>query len=199
MRRIIVLIDFESVRPETLSPLTEEHFEVLLFVGANQTKLPFELAVAVQKLGARGKYIKMSGHGPNALDFHIAYYIGKLAAEDATGFFHIISRDKGFDPLIAHLKAKKILAARWETIAEIPIVKKPNRKTPSEIAEVFATKLREPKVTRPRTEKTLASALKAHFRDTLEEEEIPPVIKALQSAGFLSINAGKVAYAVTGS
>jgi hypothetical protein len=197
MRRNVVLIDFESVQPDSLSPLMEDHFHIYLFVGANQARLPFELASAVQKLGSRAQYIKITGNGPNALDFHIAYYIGKLAADDAGAFFHIISRDKGFDPLIAHLKTRKIFAGRWESIGDIPIVKNANRKSASEIAEIFVAKLREPKVTRPRTEKTLASALKTHFRDALEEEAIPHVIKAIQATGFLSITAGKITYAPT--
>lgn len=199
MRRNVVLIDFESVQPESLAPLAEDHFQVLLFVGANQSKVPFEVAAAVQKLGARGEYIKISGSGPNALDFHIAYYIGRIASEDAGAFFHIISRDKGFDPLIAHLKATKIFAGRWESIAEMPIVKNASRKSPKEMARIFVAKLGEPKVTRPRTEKTLRSALKAHFRDNLEEEDLPRVIKAIADTGFLSITAGKVIYAAPGS
>jgi len=194
-----VLIDFESVQPETLAPLTEDHFQVLLFVGANQTKVPFEIAAAVQKLGSRGEYIKMSGNGPNALDFHIAYYLGRLATEDASAFFHIISRDKGFDPLIAHLKAKKIFAGRWESIGEIPIVKNANHKSPKEMAQIFVAKLSDPKVTRPRTERTLGSAIKSHFRGSLEEEEIPRVIKAIEDAGFLSLSGGKVTYAASDS
>ena len=199
MRKNVVLIDFESVQPDTLTPLLEDHFHVLLFVGANQSKVPFEVAAAVQKLGIRGEYIKMSGNGPNALDFHIAYYIGKLAAEDASAFFHIISRDKGFDPLLSHLKSKKVLAGRWEAIGEIPLVMNANRKSPKDLAEMFVAKLAEPKVTRPRTEKTLGSALKSHFRDSLEESDIPSVIKAIQNTGFLSISGGKVTYAATDS
>ena len=197
MRRNVVLIDFESIQPDSLSALMEDHFHVYLFVGANQARLPFELASAVQKLGTRAQYIKITGNGPNALDFHIAFYIGKLAAEDAGAFFHIISRDKGFDPLIAHLKTRKILVGRCESIGELPIIKNANQKFAAEKAEIFVAKLREPKVTRPRTEKTLASALKAHFRDALEEEAIPHVIKAIQATGFLSITAGKITYAPT--
>ena len=193
------MIDFESVQPDSLAPLVEDHFQVLLFVGANQSKVPFEVAAAVQKLGSRGEYIKMSGNGPNALDFHIAYYIGRLAAEDASAFFHVISKDKGFDPLIAHLKARKIFAGRWESIGEIPIVKNANRKSPKEMALIFVAKLGEPKVTRPRTEKTLGSALKTHFRDSLVEEELPRVIKAIEDTGFLTLSGGKVIYAASDS
>lgn len=190
-----MLIDFESVQPDTLAPLFEDHFRVLLFVGANQSKVPFEVADAMQKLGNRGEYIKMSGNGPNALDFHIAYYIGRLSAADASAYFHIISRDKGFDPLIEHLKATKIFAGRWESIAEIPIVKNAHKKSPKEMAQIFVERLGETKVTRPKTEKTLGGALKALFRESLEVEELPHVIKAIENTGFLAIRDGKVIYA----
>ena len=200
MRRNVVLIDLESVQPETLAPLLEEHFEVLLFVGANQTRVNVELAAAMQKLGARGKYIRMMGNGPNALDFHIAYYIGRFAVEDPQAFFHIISRDKGFDPLIAHLKTNKILAGRWESVGEIPIVKNANLKSPRERAEAYVARLRAPKASRPRTEQALSKALNKHFHNALDDHEVRSVIQAIQASGFLSVsNDGKVIYAATDS
>ena len=73
MRTNYVLIDFESVQTKSLELLTHDHFKVIVFVGANQGKLPFELAVSLHQLGSRAEYIKISGHGLNALDFHIAY------------------------------------------------------------------------------------------------------------------------------
>jgi hypothetical protein len=123
MRRNVVLIDFENVRPDSIKALNHEHCRVLLFCGANQSKVPLEIAATLQTLGQRAQYVKISGTGPNALDFHIAYYIGKLAFEEPGAFFHIVSRDKGFDPLIKHLREHKILSARVESIAEIPFVK----------------------------------------------------------------------------
>ena len=38
-----------------------------------------------------------------------------------------------------------------------------------------------------------------YFRDSLEESDIPSVIKAIQNTGFLSISGGKVTYAATDS
>ena len=73
MRNNYVLIDFENVVPDNLELLDQEWIKVLLFVGKNQTKLPFALVKAVQKLGARAQYIEMMGAGHNALDFHIAF------------------------------------------------------------------------------------------------------------------------------
>src|SRR5882757_4103914 len=112
--------------------LDQEHFKVIVFVGASQAKVSFEMAAALQRMGAKADYIKISGNGSNALDFHIAFYIGHLAAADADACFHIISKDTGFDPLIAHLKSKKILAQRWRDVGELPQARATNTKTPNE-------------------------------------------------------------------
>jgi hypothetical protein len=73
-----LLLDYENIHPKNLSLLDGHPFKVLVFVGANQTKVPLELAAALQSLGKDAKYIKISGNGPNALDFHIAFSIGEL-------------------------------------------------------------------------------------------------------------------------
>ena len=195
MRKNVILIDFESVQPGSIDSLSEEHFHVLIFIGANQTKIPFEIAAAIQRMGSRAEYIKIAGNGPNALDFHIAYYIGKLSSQDPPPFFHIVSKDKGFDPLIQHLKTKKIYSARSEAITEIPIIKNGTKKSAVERANLFVAKLREPKVTKPRTGKTLASSIKAHFRDAIDESEVSAVIAAIEGTGFLAIVDNKVVYA----
>ena len=84
MRTNYVLIDYENVQPNSLAGLDAEHFRVLVFVGANQNKLTFEIAAAIQKLGPRAEYVRIAGNGANALDFHIAFHIGQLAAQDPT-------------------------------------------------------------------------------------------------------------------
>ena len=101
-----VLIDFENVQPGNLGLLSEHQFKIHIFLGSNQSKIPVELAIAMQKLGGDAEYIRISGNGKNALDYHIAYYIGELATIEPKANFHIISKDTGFDPLITHLKAK---------------------------------------------------------------------------------------------
>lgn len=125
MRTNYVLIDFENVQPESLTMLNREHFHVMIFTGATQKKVSIKLAKAIHEMGKNAEYIEISGKGNNALDFHIAYYIGQLAAKEPTAYFHIISKNTGFDPLIAYLKTKKISAARETDIGEIPLVKAP--------------------------------------------------------------------------
>jgi hypothetical protein len=51
------------------------------FLGATQSKISVELARALQPFGPDVEYIQIDGNGLNALDFHIAYYVGRLAAE----------------------------------------------------------------------------------------------------------------------
>lgn len=196
MRTNFVLIDFESVRPETLDALAQEHFKVIVFVGANQAKVPFEVASALQRMGNKAEYVKISGNGPNALDFHIAYYIGQLAAGEPTAYFHIISKDTGFDPLIQHLKTKKIFAARSKDVSEIPLVKAANTKTPEERLQILLATFRQPQVTRPRTVKTLSSSIASHFQQQLSEEEVAGLIACMAEGGFITIEEGKVTYAL---
>ena len=198
MRTNFVLIDFENIQPESLAPLEQGHFKVIVFVGASQTKVPFEVATVLQRMGVNAEYVKISGNGKNALDLHIAYYIGQMAAKDATAYFHIISKDRGFDPLIQHLKSKHIFSARSESVADIPLVKTNNTQSPDERAKLFVTKLELPKATRPRSLKSLTSAIGAMFQKQLTNEEITEVISSIRNSGFISIVEGKVIYTQNG-
>lgn len=199
MRTNIVLIDFESVQPLSLGFLAADHFKLKVFVGATQNKLPFDLVTAMQRMGERAEYIKIAGTGPNALDFHIAYYIGRISCDESNAFFHIISKDTGFDPLIQHLKDQKIFCGRWPSLEEIPAVKAVHLRTPDERACAFLSRLQQPNLTKPRTEKTLRSSVAAHFQKQLTDSEVSAVINALQRLDHLSIIAGKVTYTASSS
>jgi hypothetical protein len=194
VRTNYVLIDFENVQPEMLDVLKHEQFKVIIFVGANQAKIPFEVATAVQSMGDKAEYMKICGNGANALDFHIAYYIGHLAAIEPTAYFHIISKDTGFDPLIQYLNTKKILSSRSKDITDIPLVKVVNSKSPEERIQVVISKFQQPKITKPRTSKTLASAIASYFQKQLSDDEIQAIIAGLISKKFIKIVDGKVSY-----
>lgn len=195
MRPNLVLIDFESVQTQSLTVLAPDFFRVKVFVGATQSKLPFSLVTSIQQMGDRAEYIKISGVGPNALDFHIAYYIGRIAAQEPETFFHIISKDTGFDPLIQHLKEMDIFCDRCPSLEEIPAVKAMQAKSPQERSVLFLSRLLQPKATKPRTEKKLRSAIAAHFQQQLTDADVSAVAEALQQAGHLSLAQGKVVYA----
>jgi len=189
-----VLIDYESVQPEALSVLHEDHFRLIVFVGATQVKVAFDTAAALQRMGERASYIKISGSGPNALDFHIAFYIGQLSLQDASPYFHIISKDTGFDPLIQHLKDKKILAARWRDVSEIPLLKVLNAKLPGEKIAVIVAHLQLRGSARPRKVKTLSNTINALFQNALPESELVALINELQAQALISIGDNDVSY-----
>ncbi|MGN6707715.1 MAG: PIN domain-containing protein [Rhodanobacter sp.] len=194
MRTNYVLIDYENVQPAALSALDKEFFKVYVFVGANQAKVNFDVVEALQRLGPNGRYVKISGNGPNALDFHIAYFIGKLATQDETPFFHIISKDTGFDPLITYLKANKIYACRSKSIHDIPIVKAVAAGSlPERVAAVVAN-LKQRGTSRPRTLKTLSGTVNALFQNGLPAGDLAAVVKALEQQGHIVVTGNKVQY-----
>ena len=81
VRTNFVLVDLENVQPANIGLLYGGAFKIKVFLGAIQSKISVELACAFQPFGPDVEYIQMGGNGTNALDFHIAYYIGRLAAE----------------------------------------------------------------------------------------------------------------------
>lgn len=196
MRTNYVLIDYENVQPGSLAGLDAEHFRVLVFVGASQNKLTFDTAAALQKLGPRAEYVKIAGNGSNALDFHIAFHIGHLAAQDPTAFFHIISRDTGFDPLIQHLKERKIFASRSKDVSDIPLLQAANSETTPEKIDVVVANLLRRGASKPRTLKTLASTINSLFQEQLMAEDLAALLKALQSKGYIAVNETKITYAL---
>ena len=189
-----VLIDYENVQPKNLELLANHSFKVYLFVGANQTRMPVDLAIAMQKLGENAEYIKMSGNGPNALDFHIAYYIGQLSTQDPKGYFHIISKDTGFDPLIKHLKSKNIRALREKDLAEIPVLRISNATSNDERITAIIKNLSGRGQSRPRKIKTLSNTINSLFAENLEEKELSSIIKSLQELKCIVVNENNVSY-----
>jgi hypothetical protein len=195
MNKNYVLIDYENVQPCVMPPLDKEYFHVIVFVGASQSKVTFEVASELQQLGSRAEYIKISGNGSNAQDFHIAFYIGQIAANDPNACFHIVSKDTGFDPLIQHLKSRKILAARYKAITEIPLISISSSKSVSEKSAAVLANLQQRGTARPRTVKTLGSTINSLFQKALQQTEISAIIKDLEKQGAITITDAKVAYA----
>jgi hypothetical protein len=112
LSRHFVLSDFENVPFKDIGSLKPGECQIKLFIGQNQTKISVELFEALRPFGPDAEVVRISGTGPNALDFHIAFYVGKLAAEFPGSRFSIISGDTGFDPLIKHLASQNIQCVR---------------------------------------------------------------------------------------
>ena len=194
MKNNYILIDYENVQPKDLPVLNDRVFKVIVFVGANQTKVPFELASALQALGDQAEYVKIDGNGSNALDFHIAFYIGQIAERDPKAYFHIISKDTGFDPLVRHLKKKKIFVQREKSLSEIPYVRISNSTSQDEKIDAIVKSLAARGHARPRKVRTLANTINALFLKTLNDSEVIMLIEQLRKRKYISIENENVSY-----
>ncbi len=189
-----ILIDFENVQPKNLGALSGQAVRIKIFLGSNQAKIPVAMAQAMQTFGPDAEYIQIEGNGTNALDFHIAYYIGRLAAEHPGSSFHIVSKDTGFDPLIRHLKAKGISCDRTKALSEAAAVKIPNSGPNGQKIDAVIDNLAKRRAAKPRTLKTLRSTIKALFVDQLSDEELDALIAELTERGVVKVSDGKVHY-----
>ena len=189
-----VLIDLENVQPKNLEILKRHNFRVIVFVGDKQTKISFELASAMQSLGSNAEYVKIEGNGLNALDFHIAFYIGHIAQNGSNSYFHIISKDTGFDPLIKHLKNKKIYAQRHTDIAEIPLLKIASSTTKIEKVNEIIDFLIVRGSAKPRTVQTLSNSINMLFMKKLEESELSELVEELIKQKIVIQGNNKISY-----
>lgn len=194
MRNNYILIDYENVPLDDISEIKNHSFKVLVFIGANQAKLPFEFVSTLQTLGENAEYIKISGNGSNALDFHIAFYIGQLAERDKSAYFHIISNDTGFDPLITHLKAKKIGIQRSKHVSEIPVLQTLNQE---QKIQNLVKHLESRGNARPRTVQSLTNTIQHLFKkQQLNEQELTSLVQQLDKLRYISVNDTNVSYNV---
>ena len=184
MKNNYVLIDYENVQAIELDKIHGLDLNVWIFTGENQKKIPTDLVQNLLKVDPKPTLVIIDGNGKNALDFHIAYYLGELATKDPNGFFHIISKDTGFDPLISHLKQKKIFCARESSIDDIPLVKFGKTLSVSERIEIIKRKLPQG---RPRTIKTLKSSIQTIFLKALSDPDVDEIINEMNKTGLISI------------
>ena len=189
-----VLVDFENVQLKNVGALNGSPLKVKVFLGASQGKVPLDIAQVLQPFGPDAEYIRIEGNGSNALDFHIAFYVGRLAAQTPGAEFLIISNDKGFDPLIRHVNQIGIACRRAESIPELV---KPAQAAARSIGDPVGAaieKLAKGKVAKPRTLKKLRTWLKALFANQLGDEAIEDLIQQLRKRKVIQDAEGKIEY-----
>lgn len=114
-----VFIDYENIQPDNLEVLQGQECLIKIFLSGNRARLPLEMVKALQVFGPAVEYVQMLGTGPNALDFHIAYYLGRLSMAQPMARFFVVSKDAGFDPLIQHLNLHGVRCRRVVSMGQI--------------------------------------------------------------------------------
>ena len=189
-----VLIDYENVQPKTLGVLSGHHFRVIVFMGAKQTKVPVVLAKAMQPFGKNADYVEVAGNGKNALDFHLAFYIGELLAKEPDACFHVISKDTGFDPLIRHLKKRRVRIWRHSDLGRIPL---PGMSATTGIDRMIAKivgNLTGRGEAKPKKLDALINTIHSLFPDCLADADLSLLIDELQKKNYIAVSEESVSY-----
>lgn len=191
-----VLIDYENVQPALVDAFAEPVFKVWVFIGAQQAKVKIDLLDLVQRKAGDARVVRIAATGRNALDFHMSYYLGEIAAREPESVLHVITKDTGLDPLIAHLRDRGIDAARWGDVFDIPIVKVPATVGDDEkLSRVMAYLIRRGSQ-RPASLKTLTGSIAAVFQPRLSEPEVAGLIEQLRAQGVIEVNGTKLQYSL---
>lgn len=189
-RQNFILIDFENVQVAELPLACPGSITFIIIVGEKQVNLPIGFTEFLQLHPGQLRLIKTPCQGRNALDFILAHQIGRIVSEKPKAYIHIISRDQGFDALILHLKWEKHLAARHESIAEVPALY-----SDKERHERLVEHLKDPNRSRPRKRTTLENTVKHHFGKSIEPAGVAKTIKRLIAEKVLTISEGdKITY-----
>ncbi len=115
-----VFVDFDNVTiPQSVPDFVrKKNLTITILVGPQKKNLDTALVAQLQEVPATVQLIRLEIAGKNAVDFALAFYAGRTAVDHPAGFIHLISRDKGFDPLIGHLRGRGVKAVRHISFAE---------------------------------------------------------------------------------
>ena len=114
-----VFVDVENIKSINPAVLSLKQLVIHLFLGPMDKKLEVEVVEAILTNSHGVRLIRSPKNGKNALDFVLAYHLGQAAMAEPKAYFHILSKDCGFDSLVELLQSKQIKARRhadWDTL-----------------------------------------------------------------------------------
>ncbi|MBL8517302.1 MAG: hypothetical protein JNM76_10085 [Betaproteobacteria bacterium] len=116
--RRLLLVDLENVHRIDLS-LLDESYEAIVYVGAKQNPPRIARQAATEHRFRRVEFQKIEGGGKNALDFHIACQLGRTFETARDTDCIVLSKDAGFDPLLAYLNKQGLSCRRIANMEEL--------------------------------------------------------------------------------
>ena len=184
-----VFVDYENVHEVDPALIGAKSVSLTLLLGARQTKLDASLVEKLMEHAASVQLVRLTTSGKNALDFTLAYYVGRAVMADPTGHFHIVSKDTGFQPLIEHLRSRHIRADRHDNFTPLttPAAAKPPSAPPEDLLTRASEHLRKLVTNRPKRKKTLVSHLRSRFDKTATDAAMLDLVARLCKTGQLTI------------
>jgi hypothetical protein len=212
-----IFVDFENVQKIDPEMIGAENVRVTLLMGPLNKKLDMTVVERLHKHPASMTFVRLTSSGRNALDFAVAYYVGQTSALNADGRFHIVSKDKDYDPLIEHLRSINVQIFRHDSFDALalsrspkqkvaaPIATRPRQKSApksktaapglAELAAKAVAHLQKNPTKLPKSLPKLSSHLRTHLGKKITEAEVPRLVEHLKKAGHLEIDAkGAVGY-----
>jgi hypothetical protein len=117
-----ILVDYENTQPKAdeVALIRTELQRLWIFRGPGQKKYEAEFSEALLLLGKDvARVVRCEKSGANALDMHIAFELGRLAAGDAGATaveFIVVSKDTDYEPLLQYLRKLGYSARREKTL-----------------------------------------------------------------------------------
>lgn len=206
-----IFVDYENIQNIKLPLIEGKPVTVTLVLGSRQSTLPVELATGLVEYAHRRqvRLVRAKATGKNALDFVLACELGGTCAMQKDAVYHIISRDKGFDATVEHLREHGIKVTRHDHFESVPVLGAtpkpvapkpavPKRLTPQDLegrVQSYAGALQRNPTSRPGKSKTLHSSIHAYFGRELTESEVAAVVSRLIARKSLAISTtGAVTY-----
>jgi len=186
-----IFVDFENVREMDFDRIANRPVRVTVVLGEQHKRLPVDLVKKLLRHAGQIELIETGRAGKNALDFVLAQHIGAVRTADPHGYFHIVSKDKGFDALIGYLKDNGTLARRHASFSKIPVLM-----NTVERVGLMSTQLKTKPDNRPGKTKTLKSYIQTIFGRSLSEAEAEDTLQGLVREKTVALSSkGEVTYA----
>ena len=186
-----IFVDFENVQEADFDRIADRPVKVTVVLREQHKRLPVDLVKKLLRHAGQIELIETGRVGKNALDLVLAQQIGAVRVADPRGYFHIVSKDKGFDALIGHLKDNGTLARRHASFSEIPLLM-----NTAERVDLMSRQLKENPDNRPGKTKTLKSQIQSMFGRSLSEAEAEDTLQGLVRKKTIVLSSeGKVTYA----
>ena len=189
--RKTIYVDFENVPNVEIREMSDTR--ILIFIGQSQKRLSTNIVKAIQPLGKNVEWIQINGSGKNALDFHIAYYLAMHKAQPDLEHY-IISKDAGFDPLIAHANGLGQKVRRVVSFADVFEKIGLGKELEGKYKKVKEILMKQQKTRRPKSRKTLSSFIETTFQKKISTAETNKLIENLFRGGLLEEKSKRISY-----
>lgn len=200
-----VLVDWKNVQPkdDDIRSLVPDVTDIWLFHGPNQKGVGAKHA----SFGEKATPVKIARTGKNALDFHLSFYMGYIAARHPDARFVVVSNDKGYAPMLEHaaelgFSARQVGFDKSGAIVEevsassaakkaAPAKRVAAKKVPTKsAAKKVVTRLPSSPVAKAQAKKVSAAKNAAATKKSLSPAAAPTTVSVASKAGAATAASG---------